>query len=162
MGLSVDKAEIKLHVNALSVKEEPSKNSQPNIWSSTSLAESLMLIRGVLYESEAELRKMKNPDWWFFAAYPRISNQLWWAERSHLPILGADAHMLSTFIQTDLVDLHWTLWRHNIIASFFVFFRGKPISLWLTFCQVKCHKKVKSKSMYGCTVPYESMHRVWC
>lgn len=27
-------------------------------------------------------------------------------ERSHLPILRADAHMLSTFIQTDLVDLH--------------------------------------------------------
>lgn len=25
---------------------------------------------------------------------------------AHLPILGADAHMLSTFIQTDLVDLH--------------------------------------------------------
>lgn len=31
MGLSVDKAEIKLQVNAPSVKEEPSKNSQPNI-----------------------------------------------------------------------------------------------------------------------------------
>lgn len=25
---------------------------------------------------------------------------------AHLPILGADAHMLSTLIQTDLVDLH--------------------------------------------------------
>lgn len=39
---------------------------------------------------------------------------------AHLPILGADAHMLSTFIQTDLVDLHWTLRKHNIKASFFL------------------------------------------
>lgn len=38
---------------------------------------------------------------------------------AHLPILGADAHMLSTLIQTDLVDLHWTLRTHNIQASVF-------------------------------------------
>lgn len=36
----------------------------------------------------------------FWVAWAVISNS------AHLPILGADAHMLSTLIQTDLVDLH--------------------------------------------------------
>lgn len=49
----------------------------------------------------------------------RMSNQRRWVDRSHLSILGADAHMVSTFIQTDLVDLHRALQRHNIKASFF-------------------------------------------
>lgn len=110
---------------------------------------------------------MKDEKHWlvisFFAAGPEITSQRWWVERSHLPILGADAHMLSTFIQTDLVDLHWTLRRHNITASFFLKRWASIIvdgqMLLADILPQLSEMPGKRKKGNGCMVPYVSMHR---
>lgn len=124
--ICVDMAIIKLQVNALSSK--------------TSLKTLYFHIISIKFNADKVFFSWISKDeihwlliffFFFSGTCPGISNS-WWAERSHLPILGADAHMLSTFIQTDLVDLHWTLWTHNII-----FFERRQISLRRAKCC--CH-----------------------